>query len=33
VTDNLKDFGKIGYYCDVRVVSADQFFGRRGWLD
>jgi hypothetical protein len=30
VTDNLKDFQKIGYYCDVRVVSAAEFFGRRG---
>lgn len=30
VTDNLKDFAKIGYYCDVRVMSADEFFGKRG---
>jgi predicted nucleic acid-binding protein len=30
VTDNLKDFEKIGYYCDVKVMGAARFFGRRG---
>lgn len=29
VTDNLKDFAKIRYYCDVKVISADEFFGKR----
>lgn len=30
VTDNLKDFKRIGYYCNVKAMSAAQFFNRRG---
>lgn len=30
VTDNLKDFDKISRYCDVKIMSAAAFFGRRG---
>lgn len=30
VTDNLKDFEKIRPYCNVRIMSATEFFGRRG---
>jgi predicted nucleic acid-binding protein len=30
VTDNLKDFATIGYYCKVKAESASTYFGRRG---
>lgn len=30
ITDNLKDFEKIRRYCNVTVISASDFFGRRG---
>ena len=30
ITDNLKDFEKIGRYCNVRMISAHEFFGKRG---
>jgi predicted nucleic acid-binding protein len=30
VTDNLKDFKRIGYYCNVKTMSAAQFFNRHG---
>lgn len=30
ITDNLKDFEKIRRYCNVTVISASDFFDRRG---